>query len=110
MQKHNLQLEEIPSQKKIVEKRHLPGQLKVFASWYVIWNTIHQITLDLFLAIVICNILAVCTSKNLPLLQSGRTLLAVCTSIAHINIRMNNKARKRWNEKYGNTDYEKKRL
>ena len=100
MQEQNLQLQEIPSQKKIIEKRRLPGQLKVFASWYLIWNTIHQIVLDLFLAIVICNTFAVCTNDNLPLLRSGRLLLAACTSIVHINMRMNDKARKRWKAKY----------
>jgi hypothetical protein len=108
MQEQNLQFEEIPIEKKIVEKRRIPGQLKVFASWWLIWNTIHQITLDLFLAIVICNIFAICTSNNLPLLRSGRIFLAACTSIAHVNMRMNGKARKRWNSKYG--DYEKKGL
>jgi hypothetical protein len=96
-----LRFEEIPSQKKIVEKRNFSGRLKVFASWYFIWNTIHQIALDLIVAIVICNMMAVCTNENLPLLRAGRTLLAACTSIAHINMRMNDKAKKRWKEKYG---------
>ena len=108
MQEQNLQLEEIPSQKKIVEKRRLPGQLKVFASWYFIWNTIHQLTLDLFLAVVICNIIPVCTSSNQPLIRAGRMLLPACTSIVHINMNMNGKARKRWDAKYG--DHNKKGL
>lgn len=104
MQEQNLQFKEILSQKKIVEKRRLPGQLKVFASWWLIWNTIHQIAWDLFLAIVICNVLAACTSDNLPLLRAGRILLAACTSIVHINMSMNDKARKRWNAKYGDNE------
>ncbi len=97
----NLRLEEIASQRKIIEKRKFPGQLKVLASWYVIWNTIHQIVWDLIFAIVLCNMLMVCTSSNLPLLRAGRMLLAVCTSIVHINMRMNNKAKRRWKLKHG---------
>jgi hypothetical protein len=96
-----LRFEEIPSQRKIVEKRSFPGQLKVLASWYLIWNTIHQIAWDLILAIVICNIITICTSNNLPLLRGGRILLAVCTSVAHISMRMDSKAKKRWKAKYG---------
>jgi len=98
--KKALQFEEIPSQRKIIEKRKFPGQLKVFASWYLIWNTIHQIVWDLIFAIVLCNMLIVCTNINLPLLRASRILLATCTSIAHTSIRMNSKAKKRWKLKY----------
>jgi hypothetical protein len=97
----HLRFEEISSQEKIVENRKFPGQLKVFASWYLIWNTIHQIAWDLILTIVICNIITICTTNNLPLLRGGRILLAACTSIAHINMRMDSKAKKRWKAKYG---------
>jgi hypothetical protein len=97
----DLQFEEIPSQKKIIEKRRFLGQLKVFASWYFIWNTIHQIVWDLIFAIILCNMLTVCTSNNLTLLRGSRILLAACTSIAHINMRMDSKAKKRWKAKYG---------
>jgi len=100
--KKNLQFEEIPSQRKIIEKRKFPGKLKVFASWYLIWNTIYQIVWDLIFAIVLCNMLIVCTNSNLPLLRTSRILLATCTSIAHISIRMNGKAKKRWKLKYEN--------
>jgi hypothetical protein len=93
--------EEIPTQRKIIERRSFPGQLKVFASWYLIWNTIHQIAWDLILTIVICNMITICTSNNLPLLRGSRILLAVCTSIVHISIRMNSKAKKRWKARYG---------
>ena len=53
MQEQNLQLQEIPNQKRIIEIRRLPGQLKVVASWWLIWNTIHQIVLDIFVAVVL---------------------------------------------------------
>jgi hypothetical protein len=96
----SLRFEEMPSQRKIVENRKFPGQFKVLASWFLIWNTIHQFAWDLVLAIVICNILPICTSNNLSLLRSSRILLAVCTSMAHINMRMDNKAKKRWKAKY----------
>ena len=97
----DLQFEEIPSQRKIIEKRKFPGQLKVFVSWYLIWNTIHQVVWDLIFAIVLCNMLIVCTNINLPFLRAGRTLLATCTSIVHINMRMSGKAKKRWKVKHG---------
>jgi hypothetical protein len=104
------QLEEIPNQRKIIEKRKFPGQLKVFASWCFIWNTIHQIVWDFIFAIVICNMLTVCTSSNLSLLRTGRILLAVCTSIVHINVRMNNKAKRRWKLKYGDVEHKRKEI
>lgn len=100
MQEQNIQLQEIPNRKRIVEIRRLPGQLKVVGSWYLIWNTIHQITLDVFVAVVICNMLTVCTRSNLPLINAGRLLLAACTSIAHVNMRMDSKAKRRWDIKY----------
>lgn len=106
--KKDLQFEEIQSQRKIIEKRKFPGQLKVFASWYFIWNTIHQIAWDLIFAIVLCNMLIVCTSSNLPLLRASRILLAACTSIVHIKMRMDNKAKKRWKLKYGDIDHKSK--
>lgn len=99
--KQGLRFEEIPSRKKIVEKRRFFGQLKVFASWYLIWNTVHQFAWDLFLAVVICTMVPICHSGNQRLILSSRMLLAVCTSIAHINMRMSNKAKKRWKAKYG---------
>jgi hypothetical protein len=105
-----LQFEEVPSQRKIIEKRKFLGKLKVFASWYLIWNTIHQIVWDLIFAIVLCNILIVCTNSNLPVLRASRILLATCTSIVHINMRMNSKAKKRWKLKYGDVNYNKKNL
>jgi len=100
MQEQKLRLEEIPNQKKIVEIRRLPGLLKVFASWYFIWNTIHQLALDLFLTIVVCNALALCTDDNVLILRNGRLLLGAWTSIIHINLRMSRKARKRWRLKH----------
>lgn len=100
MQEQNLELHEIPNRKRIVEIRSLPGQLKVVASWWFIWNTIHQITLDIFVAVVVCNMLSICTRSNLPLINVGRTLLAACTSIAHVNMRMDSKAKRRWDIKY----------
>jgi len=106
----DLQCEKVPSQRKIIEKRKLPGKLKVFASWYLIWNTIHQIVWDVIFAIVLCNILIVCTSSNLPSLRNSRILLAACTSIVHINMRMNSKAKNRWKLKYGDVDYNDKGL
>lgn len=105
-----LQFEEVPSQRKIIEKRKFPGKLKVFASWYLIWNTIHQIALDLIFAIVLCNMLIVCTNSNLPALRASRILLATCTSLVHINMRMNSKAKKRWKLKYGDVNYSNKGL
>jgi len=106
----DLQFEEVPSQRKIIEKRKLPGKLKVFASWYIIWNTIHQIVWDLIFAIVLCNMLIVCTNNNLPLLRASRILLATCTSVVHTNMRMNSKAKKRWTLKYGDVNYNNKIL
>ena len=100
MQEQNLQLQEIPSQKRIVEIRRLPGQLKVVASWYLIWNTIHQMTLDIFVAVVVCNMLSICTRSNLPLINVGKGLLAACTSISHVSMRMDSKAKRRWDIKY----------
>ena len=100
----DFQFEEVPSQRKIIEKRKFLGKLKVFASWYLIWNTIHQIVWDLIFAIVLCNMLVVCTNSNLPALRASRILLATCTSIVHINMRMNSKAKKRWKLKYGDVD------
>jgi hypothetical protein len=100
VKEQSLRLREIASQKKIVEIRGLPGRLKVFASWYVIWNTIHQISLDLLMAIVVCSVSTICTNENLPLLTASRTLVAACTSVAHIRTRMNYKAKKRWSMKY----------
>jgi len=104
----DLQFEEVPSQRKIIEKRRLPGKLKVFASWYFIWNTIHQIVWDLIFAIVLCNMLIACTNSNLPLLRASKILLATCTSIVHIKMRMNSKAKKRWKLKYGDVNYNNK--
>lgn len=101
MQEQNLQLQEIPNQKRIIEIRRLPGQLKVVASWWLIWNTIHQIVLDIFVAVVVCNMLSICIRSNLPLINVGRRLLAACTSIVHINMRMDSKAKRRWDTKYG---------
>ena len=101
MEKPNLRLTEIPSQEKIVERRSFPGQLKVLAAWFFIWNTIHQLAWDFIFAFIVCGVLTTCTSENLFLLRSGRTLIAVCTSIAHISMRMNGKAKKRWKAKYG---------
>lgn len=101
MEKPNLQLIEIPSQEKIIERRSFPGQLKVFAAWFFIWNTIHQLAWDFIFAIIVCGALTTCTSENLPLLRSSRTLIAGCTSIAHLSMRMNGKARKRWKANYG---------
>jgi hypothetical protein len=106
----DLQFEEVPSQRKIIEKRKLPGKLKVFASWYLIWNTIHQIVWDLIFALLLCNMLIVCTNSNLPLLRASRILLATCTSVVHINMRMNSKAKKRWKLKYGDVNYNNKDL
>jgi hypothetical protein len=59
-----------------------------------------HIVWDLIFAIIFCNMLTVCTSNNLPLLRGGRILLAVCTSIVHVNMRMDSKAKKRWKAKY----------
>jgi hypothetical protein len=101
MEKPNLQLIEIPSQEKIVERRSFLGQINVFAIWFFVWNTIHQIAWDFIFAIIVCGALTTCTSENLPLIRSGRTLIAVCTSIVHTSIRMNGKAKKRWKAKYG---------
>ncbi len=108
--KKNLQFEEIPSQRKIIEKRKFPGKLKVFASWYFIWNTMYQIVWDLIFATVLCNMLIICTNSNLLLLRNSRILLATCTSIAHISIRMNGKAKKRWKLKYGDINSNNKDL
>lgn len=94
------QFKEIPAQRKIVKQRNLLGKLKVFASWFLIWNTIHQILWDILFALVLCNLFVVCTSNTVLGIRFSRTLIAVCTSIAHISIRMNNKAKQRWKLKY----------
>lgn len=99
--KEDSQFEEIPSQKKIIERRNFFGQLKVFTTWFFIWNTIHQLVWDLILAFGICGIVSTCTSENLPLLRGLRILIGVFTSIAQMNIRMNHKASRRWKQKYG---------
>jgi hypothetical protein len=108
--KKGLLFEEITSQRKIIEKRKVPGQLKVFASWYFIWNTIHQIAWDLIFATVICNTLIICTSSNPQMIRASRALLAVCTSIVHIKIRMDNTAKKRWSLKYLDTEHKGKSM
>ncbi|BCL37913.1 hypothetical protein [Nostoc sp. MS1] len=92
--------EEIPNKKKIVEKCDFFGKIKVVASWYFIWNTIHQIILDILVAIVVCNIFSICTRENISLITNSRILIAVCTSIININMRMDSKAKRRWKEKY----------
>jgi hypothetical protein len=92
---------ELPSQRRIIEIRDLWGKLKVFFSWYVIWNTMHQIILDLCVAIFLCNGLGACTNRNLILLNVMRVCLGAVTSAGHMSIRMNHQARKRWMIKYG---------
>jgi hypothetical protein len=99
---HNEKYKELPSQRKIIEIRDFWGQLKVFLAWWAIWNTIHQIVLDLCFAILLCNALGICTDDNVSSLKVLRMSLAVMTSIRHMNIRMNNQARKRWIAKHGN--------
>ncbi|EDX82546.1 hypothetical protein S7335_1250 [Synechococcus sp. PCC 7335] len=59
------QFEEVPSQRKIIENRRFPGLLKVFAAWYLFWNTLHQIAWDLFSAVVLCNVtLSICPNSD----------------------------------------------
>jgi hypothetical protein len=95
-----LKLREVPSEKKIVEVRAFPGQLKVFVWWYVFWNTIYNVGVDILFAIVLCQMLNSCTRENLVVLTQTRILIAVILSIAHIHFRMSQKAKRRWREKY----------
>jgi len=97
--RQDLRFEEIPNQRKIVEKRSLLGQLKVLGAW-IIWSNVYGVAWDLVLAVVVCGSIMTCTSGNSPLLRSSRIFLTFCTSIAHMSIRMDGKAKKRWEEKY----------
>ncbi|MCX5965478.1 MAG: hypothetical protein NT070_20820 [Cyanobacteria bacterium] len=100
MKEPNLQFLEVPSQKKIIEVRGFWGQVKVVASWYVVWNTIHQLAGDFLLGLLVCGFLDACNSENILILRTFVRVLAIFTSIANIVFRMNVKARRRWNLKY----------
>ena len=99
MKEQNQLLIEIPSKKKIVEKRGLGGKLKVFALWFL-WCAVYQIVWDLLFAFAVCRFLVTCGKEELYLLKNAVVLLGVGTAIAHLILSMDAKAKKRWKDKY----------
>jgi len=99
MKDQNQLLVEIPSKKKIVEKRGLGGQLKVFALWFL-WTAIYQIVWDLLFAFTVCRFFVTCGNEELYLLRNTAVLLGIGSAIAHLILSMSAKAKKRWKDKY----------
>lgn len=96
-------LVEQPEKKEIVKNRGIWGQTKVFISWWLIWNTIHQIGWDLIFAMAIALVSFSPNELQSQKQQQGRILLGASTSIVHIHLRMKRQAQKRWQEKYFTT-------
>ena len=99
MKEQNQLLVEIPSKKKIVEKRGLGGQLKVFALWFL-WTAFYQIVWQLLFALIVCRFLVACGIEDLYLLRNTATLLGIGSSIAHLILSMSAKAKKPCKDKY----------
>lgn len=94
------QLVEQPEKREIVKVRNSWEKTKVFLSWWLIWNTLHQIGWDLIFTIVIASISFSPNESQLQGQKQGRILLGAGTSVAHIHLRMKRQAQKRWQEKY----------
>lgn len=92
MKEQNLNLRELPEQRRIVENRDLSGKLKVVGAWYV-WQAVWGIALSLYLASTGIYI----KKGNYPDIE---LVLRGTIAIVVMKFRMDIKARNRWQEKY----------
>ncbi|MBW4635784.1 MAG: hypothetical protein KME30_29065 [Iphinoe sp. HA4291-MV1] len=101
MKDENLALIEFPNQKKIVEIRGLPGQLKVIGAWFL-WSTLHRILFDILSAVLVFSLYSGFPPGYKDISKVFQYIVAgVITPTMQMHIRMNNKARRRWIDKYG---------
>lgn len=91
--------EEYPERKHIAKKRNFGGRLKVFLTWFVIWNSLFQIGTSAIIAFLIAGT-SIPAKAGVPI-QRILTIPNAIISAKVMQIRMERKARERWKLKYG---------
>ena len=91
--------EEYPEWKHIARKRNFGGRLKVFLTWFVIWNSLFQFGTSAVIALLVAAT-SIPNSVAHPI-QRILTIPNLFISAKAMQNRMERKARERWKLKYG---------